>query len=153
MSPEALRRRKRREKVSRYLNGERYFGREGSVLTAEDIFDAADACGVSPYLFAAIVAVESAWGSSEEAKWSNNFTGIKGVYTKLRAFGSVAEGLRQGASLLKRRYWDKGLITPEQIGPVYAPVKGATNDDLGLNSNWVRNVRAIMDSCGRAATA
>ena len=26
----------------------------------------------------------------------------------------------------------------------YAPTKGATNDPTGLNSNWLRNVRAIL---------
>lgn len=151
--PEVLRRRRRRAKAAKYLNGERYFGRPSSVLKAEQIFDAADACGVSPYLFAAIVAVESGWGSSDEARWANNFTGIKGIYRVLKAFGSIEEGLAAGAALLKRRYQDKGLLTPEQIGPVYAPTQGATNDDQGLNSNWVRNVRRIMDECGRAATA
>lgn len=153
MLPEVKRRQERRKKAARLLNTSRYFGRPDSVLRAEDIFDAADKIGVPPYLFAAIVAVESAWGSADAAKWANNFTGVKGAGKELRVYADARYGLEAGALLLAKRYIAKGLLTPEQIGPIYAPTKGATNDAQGLNSNWVRNVRRIMDMAAAAAVA
>ena len=37
--------------------------------------------------------------------------------------------------ILKNEYIDKGLTTPETIGPKYAPTVNATNDSGHINNN------------------
>ena len=128
-----------------HLDSERYFGRPGSVLSARDILEAANAHGVDPRLLASVVANESAWGTHPNAVASNNFSGIMGSGSELRQYNTPSEGLQAAARLLRNRYIDRGLTTPETIGPVYAPTEGATNDPGGMNNNWVSTVNSIMN--------
>lgn len=78
----------------------------------------------------------------ETGKWTSkaflekhNLGGIM-CSTGLRQYGSLDEGIDAFVSLLKNRYFDKGLDTIEKIQPVYCPV-GASNDPKGLNQHWL----------------
>lgn len=81
----------------------------------------------------------------ETGKWTsnafinkNNFGGVM-CSTGLKAYASYNEGLNGFVTLLKNRYFDKGLDTIEKIGAVYCPV-GASNDPTGVNKYWIPNV-------------
>lgn len=78
----------------------------------------------------------------ETGKWTskaflekNNLGGIM-CSTGLRSYSSLDEGIDAFVSLLKNRYFDRGLDTIEKIQPVYCPV-GATNDPHNLNQHWL----------------
>lgn len=78
----------------------------------------------------------------ETGKWTskaflekNNLGGIM-CSTGLRQYGSLDEGIDAFVSLLKNRYFDRGLDTIEKIQPVYCPI-GASNDPKGLNQHWL----------------
>lgn len=78
----------------------------------------------------------------ETGKWTskaflekNNLGGIM-CSTGLRSYNSLDEGIEAFVSLLKNRYFDRGLDTIEKIQPVYCPV-GATNDPHNLNQHWL----------------
>lgn len=78
----------------------------------------------------------------ETGKWTskaflnkNNLGGIM-CSTGLRSYNSLDEGIDAFVSLLKRRYFDRGLDTIEKIQPIYCPV-GADNDPHNLNQNWL----------------
>lgn len=68
----------------------------------------------------------------------NNFGGVT-KNGKMASYKTNNEGLEAFASLLKRRYFDQGLTTPEKIQPVYCPI-GAENDPNNLNKNWLPTV-------------
>lgn len=78
----------------------------------------------------------------ETGKWTSkaflekhNLGGIM-CSTGLRQYGSLDEGIDAFVSLLKNRYFDRGLDTIEKIQPVYCPV-GASNDPKGVNQYWL----------------
>lgn len=78
----------------------------------------------------------------ETGKWTSkaflekhNLGGIM-CSTGLRQYGSLDEGIDAFVSLLKNRYFDRGLDTIEKIQPVYCPI-GASNDSKGLNQHWL----------------
>lgn len=78
----------------------------------------------------------------ETGKWTSkafiekhNLGGIM-CSTGLRQYGSLDEGIDAFVSLLKNRYFDRGLDTIEKIQPVYCPI-GASNDPRGLNQYWL----------------
>lgn len=82
----------------------------------------------------------------ETGKWTskaflnkNNLGGIM-CSTGLKSYSSLDEGIDAFVSLLKRRYFDKGLDTIEKIQPVYAPIN-ASNDPKGLNNYWLSGVK------------
>ena len=81
----------------------------------------------------------------ETGKWTsraftekNNLGGIM-CSTGLKNYNSLDEGIDAFVSLLKNRYFDKGLDTIEKIQPVYCPI-GADNDPRGLNQYWLPRV-------------
>lgn len=78
----------------------------------------------------------------ETGKWTskaflnkNNLGGIM-CSTGLKSYGSLDEGIEAFVSLLKNRYFDRGLDTIEKIQPVYAPIN-ASNDPHNLNQYWL----------------
>ena len=82
----------------------------------------------------------------ETGKWTskaflnkNNLGGIM-CSTGLKSYDSLDEGIEAFVSLLKNRYFDKGLDTIEKIQPVYAPIN-ASNDPKGLNNYWLSGVK------------
>lgn len=81
----------------------------------------------------------------ETGKWTskaflekNNMGGIM-CSTGLRVYATQDEGIDAFVSLLKNRYFDRGLDTIEKIQPVYCPI-GASNDPKGVNQYWLPNV-------------
>lgn len=91
------------------------------------------------YLLIAISRHETGNWTSSAFKNKNNFGGLMGS-NGLKTYSSFDEGLDAFVSLLKNRYFDKGLNTPEKIQPVYCPI-GAKNDPNGLNKYWKTNVK------------
>lgn len=81
----------------------------------------------------------------ETGKWTsnafknkNNFGGVM-CNTGIKAYNTYNDGLTGFVTLLKNRYFDKGLDTIEKIGEVYCPI-GAANDPTGVNVYWIPNV-------------
>jgi hypothetical protein len=68
----------------------------------------------------------------------NNFGGVMASYG-IKIYASYEEGLDGFVTLLKNRYFDKGLDTIEKIQPVYCPI-GAKNDPNNKNVYWLPNV-------------
>lgn len=90
------------------------------------------------YLLIAISRHETGNWSSSAFKNKNNFGGLMGA-NGLKSYSSFDDGLDAFVSLLKNRYFNKGLTTVEKIQPVYCPV-GAKNDPNNLNKYWKTNV-------------
>lgn len=76
-----------------------------------------------------------------------NKNNIGGNYVdgEFKKFETLEDGIDYFISNLKRVYIDKGLNTPKEIQPIYAP-KNAKNDSNNLNSHWTSNVEAIYES-------
>ena len=105
------------------------------------IVQAASTAGISPELFAAVIAHETGRGTSNAIQNYNNPAGImdpKSKWTKLKKFDSLGEGLLYSAKNLKRRL-DQVGGNVDKLADVYAP-KGAANDPSGLNNNWLSGV-------------
>lgn len=106
------------------------------------IFDKAkeyDMTDEQAYLLIAISRHETGNWTSSAFKSKNNFGGLMGS-NGLKSYSSFDEGLDAFVSLLKNRYFNKGLTTIEKIQPVYCPV-GAKNDPNNLNKYWKMNVK------------
>jgi len=104
---------------------------------------------IPPNLFLAIIAHESNWGKSPGAKEQNNPLSVMGNGNISNSgFPTIEKGLEVGAENLEKEYIDKGLTTPEKIGPKYAPTVNATNDASGSNNNWIPTIKSIMKSLG-----
>ncbi len=108
--------------------------------------DAAKKHGLDPALLAAIAMHETGNGTSKAVRNKNNPGGLMNPRTNwrtLQRFSTLEKGIDAMARNLKRNYIDKGLKTPAQIGPKYAPV-GAHNDPGKLNRHWVGSVSNLM---------
>ena len=79
--------------------------------------NAADKYGTDWRLVAAISGVESNFGKRIPIGSYNAWGWANGEYR----FSSWEEGIDHVNRVLKEKYVDKGLVTPYQIGPVYAP--------------------------------
>lgn len=95
-------------------------------------------------LVVAISTHETGYWTSKAFTENHNFGGIM-TSKGLKSYSTYEEGLDHFVSVLKNYYFDKGLITIEQIGAKYCPV-GAENDPKGLNVNWVPSVTSIYNS-------
>lgn len=95
------------------------------------------------YLLIAISRHETGNWTSSAFKNKNNFGGIMGA-NGLKSYNTFDDGLEAFVSLLKNRYFNKGLTTIEKIQPVYCPV-GAKNDPNNLNQYWKANVKKYYD--------
>jgi surface antigen len=109
---------------------------------ADKIILEAKKAGVSPVLFAAIMAHESAWGQSSAIKNQNNPSGQMGS-NGLITFSSLDEGIEGTGATLKNLVVERQLQTIEKLGSVYCPV-GADNDPTGLNVNWVPTIKSFL---------
>ena len=82
--------------------------------------------GVDPYLAVAIMLHETGckWGCSALTKYCNNVGGQKGSPSCnggfYRSYPTLEEGIKGFIDNLSKNYIEKGLTTPEQIGPKYA---------------------------------
>ena len=68
----------------------------------------------------------------------NNFGGVM-CSDGLKIYDTYNDGLNGFVTLLKNRYFDKGLDTIEKIQPVYCPI-GAKNDPNNKNIYWLPTV-------------
>lgn len=75
--------------------------------------------GVNPKLIVAISGIESSFGKKNIAL--HNAWGRKAKGGGYNSYASWKDAIWDQASYLKRRYFDRGLITVEQIAPVYCP--------------------------------
>lgn len=62
-------------------------------------------------------------------------------------FPTLEAGIEKMTQNLAKNYVSKGLKTPEQIGPKYAPI-GAKNDPTGLNRFWIPTVTKYVNELG-----
>lgn len=106
-----------------------------------DIYDKAVELGLTHNQAILVVSIskhETGNWTSKAFKNKNNFGGVM-CNTGLKSYDTYNDGLNGFVSLLKNRYFDKGLITIETIGAVYCPI-GASNDPTGVNVHWIPNV-------------
>ena len=106
-----------------------------------DIYDKAVEIGLSHEQSIMIVAISK----HETGHWKspafvdrNNFGGVMVSYG-IKIYASYEDGLDGFVTLLKNRYFDKGLDTIEKIQPVYCPI-GASNDPNNKNIYWIPTV-------------
>lgn len=78
--------------------------------------------GLDPYLALAITLHETgcAYSCSGLVKTHNNLGGLKGGNGKYMAFPTLDDGIKGYLNILYKRYYSKGLTTPEKMNPVYA---------------------------------
>ena len=106
----------------------------------------AEECGVPVDLFVAIISSETGRGTSSAIRTKNNPGGIMDKNTNwmtVKKFETLEDGLRAMANTLRKNYINKGLTTPQTIGPKYCPV-GAKNDPSGKNKYWIPTVKNII---------
>ena len=103
----------------RIIKLQAYMDSRGSPLSvyAEDFVGQADKLGLDWKLVAAISGVESNFGKFIPARSFNAWGWANGSYR----FRSWEEGIEIVSESLKKNYYERGLLTPGQIGPVYAP--------------------------------
>lgn len=78
--------------------------------------------GLDPYLALAIVLHETgcSYSCSGLVQTNNNIGGLKGSNGKYLYFNSIDEGIKGYLDILYKRYYSKGLTTPELMNPSYA---------------------------------
>ena len=117
--------------------------------------EAGKANGIDPAFLAALSISETGNGDADTSKAPlNNPGGItcgssdscgqtKPGGRMWRKFGSMEEGIKYKAELLKGSYIDAGLHTISQIQGKYAPLSDK-NDTGNLNANWIKNIGSYM---------
>ena len=113
----------------------------------EIIVGAAQKYGLDPALLAAIMALETGWGTSSAVNNQNNPGGLmdpSSNWMSLQSFSSIEAGIDAMAKNLKTGYIDQGLTSISQIGNKYCPV-GAANDPNGTNGGWIPSVTSIYN--------
>lgn len=98
---------------------------------AEDFVKIADQHGLDWRLIPAITGVESTFGRQIPYRSFNAYGWVNGEYR----FDSWEQSIEIVAKTLKEKYLDRGLETPVEIGPVYAPPSPA----------WGIKVNAFME--------
>lgn len=78
--------------------------------------------GLDPYLALAIVLHETgcSYSCSGLVQTNNNIGGLKGSNGKYLYFNTIDEGIKGYLNILYKRYYSKGMTTPELMNPVYA---------------------------------
>lgn len=109
---------------------------------ADKIISESEKAGVSPILFVAIMAHESAWGTSSAIRNNNNPSGQMSA-SGIISYATLDEGIEATGRTLHNLVIERQLDTVEKLGSVYCPV-GADNDPTGLNKNWVPTVKDMM---------
>lgn len=113
----------------------------------EIIVGTAQKYGLDPALLAAIMALETGWGTSSAVNNQNNPGGLmdpSSNWMSLQSFSSIEAGIDAMAKNLKTGYIDQGLTSISQIGNKYCPV-GAANDPNGTNGGWIPSVTSIYN--------
>lgn len=123
---------------------------QGGVLLGKGkvIIEAGEKNGISPAILASMIAKETGWGKSTNAKVNNNTGGIKcrkdypcqNGYTK---FPSVDESIRIQAELLNSAYVGAGLTTIRPILEKYAPP--SDGNSLYGSGGYIDNIGSMME--------
>lgn len=129
------------EKLNRSLGNDVVAGK-GELIAAEALNR-----GVDPYMVVAIISEEtgcaSSNGCSNLAKTCYNFGGQKGGPScnggAFKKYESVDEGLVGMIDNLSKNYFEKGLTTPETIGPKYCE-----------GNEWAGKITWFMDKIRNA---
>lgn len=127
------------EKLNRSLGNDVVAGK-GELIAAESLNR-----GVDPYLVVAIISEETGCtgsnGCSNLARSCNNFGGQKGSPScnggSFKKYETVDEGLVGMIDNLAKNYFEKGLTTPETIGPKYCE----GNEWAGKISWFIEKIR------------
>lgn len=92
--------------------------------------------GLDPYLALAITLHETgcSYSCSGLVRTHNNLGGLKGGNGKYMAFPTLDDGIKGYLNILYKRYYSKGLTTPEKMNPVYAQ-----------STTWASKVRWYMN--------
>ena len=92
--------------------------------------------GLDPYLALAITLHETgcSYSCSGLVRTHNNLGGLKGANGKYMSFPTLDDGIKGYLNILYKRYYSKGLTTPEKMNPVYAQ-----------SSTWATKVRWYMN--------
>ena len=101
---------------------------------AQDIIDVSNEAGVSVYLSASIMMVESGRGTSSACKIDNNPSGMSINEVPIH-FGSMKEGMEATKKTLHNLVVERGLNTLDKLGPVYCPPN---------TTNWIKMVASFM---------
>lgn len=112
--------------------------------TGQELYDMALQSGVNPAFELAIFEHESVYGKAGVATVTRSLGNIRcagytACYQGYRAYRSWIDGYKDFNTLMSREYFSRGLITVEQIIPVYAP--GADHNNV---SAYVGSVEAAM---------
>jgi hypothetical protein len=122
------------------------FGQGMLAGRGQQFIDVAKKYNLNPYVLASISALETGYGTSHALAAHNNLGGLMDPKTPnatgFQHFNSIDEGLDAFASLVKRRYADRGLNTIGKMAPVYSP-PNAVNDPRDTNRTWGPNVSSI----------
>ncbi len=98
---------------------------------APELVKVADKYKIDWKLIPAISGIESSFGREMPASSFNAYGWVNGNYK----FDSWESSFEEVAKTLKEKYIDRGLDTPEKIGPVYAPP----------SKSWASKVRYFMN--------
>lgn len=113
---------------------------------ADKIIKEAKKAGISPVIFAAIMAHESGWGTSQAIRQHNNPSGQM-TGSSILHFDSLDKGIEATGRTLHNLIIERKLQTVERLGSVYCPL-GAANDPKGLNKYWVPAIKGFMVDLG-----
>lgn len=96
--------------------------------------------GLDPYLALAITLQETgcAYSCSALVRTNNNIGGLKGSNGKYMSFSSLDDGIKSYLDIVYKRYYSKGLTTPELMNPVYAE---STTWASKVN-NYIKSIKA-----------
>lgn len=123
---------------------------KGGVLEGKGkvIVEAGEKNGISPAILTSMIALESSWGKSTNAKNNNNTGGIKcrkdyecsNGYTK---FPSVDESIRVQAELLSSYYVGQGMTSIQKMLETYAPP--SDGNSLYGSGGYIDNIGSVME--------
>jgi len=96
--------------------------------------------GLDPYLALAITLQETgcAYSCSALVRTNNNIGGLKGSNGRYMSFSSLDEGIKRYLDIVYKRYYSKGLTTPEKMNPVYAE----SSTWASKVNNYMRQIKA-----------
>lgn len=109
---------------------------------AEQFVSYADYYNLDWRLVAAISGVESNFGKKIPAHSYNAWGWNGGDYI----FSSWTDGISHVSSVLKKKYHDRGLITVNQIGPVYAPPSSVWSGNVNFFMQEIYEVKLPVES-------
>ena len=121
---------------------------------ASSIIAAANQTGLDPRYLLAHAGLETAWGTSDQAKNKNNYFGINAYNDDpSQATSFEGSGWMEGAKWIKDNYYSKGQTTLAQMlienpAHTYATYDTATFGREGPNYSWGNTIAGTMKNMG-----